>query len=265
MPTPPSTTFTLCTSLNFYPLLETVASTWSLTRLHNTPSCSHQEAIYILTPIASCSLVCLLLINPPWALTMSTLMETSLIHSDRLLSRKNFPLASIPEEEEERARAAHHMFLHGSTPACSALAPSEGRVQTRSMQNLSAQSSFTPEDSGITSQTVLCILGDKECMSCERSPTHKLVPCAHTLCFNHLLLGRDLDASKLSTCIRCKQVTSMHFLDASLCQHRLRDCSPSATSSNSLPRSTCGHHKTFSSAPHLLQTTTTTFGVLFQP
>jgi len=143
---------------------------------------------------------------------MSSLMETSLIHSDRLLSRNNFPLASIPEEEEERERAAHHMLLHGSTPARSVVVPSEGRVQTRPSPDLSVQSSFTLDNSGSSSQATLYVLGDKECKSCERSPTHKLVPCEHTLCFNHLLLGRDLDASKLSTCVYCDQVTFMHLL-----------------------------------------------------
>lgn len=52
--------------------------------------------------------------------------------------------------------------------------------------------------------------GSFDCTVCLSRPTHRLVPCQHTLCFDHLLLAHDVDAHSPSSCVRCDQVCLFH-------------------------------------------------------
>lgn len=53
--------------------------------------------------------------------------------------------------------------------------------------------------------TIHC-LGDRDCNSCISRPTHNLVPCQHTVCYDHLLLGHDAESSVPTFCGRCNKV-----------------------------------------------------------
>lgn len=54
-------------------------------------------------------------------------------------------------------------------------------------------------------------LGSSECRICARRPTHKLIPCQHGVCYDHLLVGYDSESEVSSLCARCRQVISVQF------------------------------------------------------
>lgn len=53
------------------------------------------------------------------------------------------------------------------------------------------------------------MLGDAHCGLCTTTPSHRLIPCQHTVCYDHLLLGHDAESLIQSICAKCHQVSYM--------------------------------------------------------
>lgn len=53
------------------------------------------------------------------------------------------------------------------------------------------------------------MLGDVHCARCKSSPSHRLIPCQHSVCYDHLLLGHDGESSVQSVCAKCHQVSQL--------------------------------------------------------
>lgn len=58
-----------------------------------------------------------------------------------------------------------------------------------------------------SSESAEKLLGDLKCTACISRPTHKIVPCQHPVCYDHLLVGHDEESAVASLCARCHQVS----------------------------------------------------------
>lgn len=79
-------------------------------------------------------------------------------------------------------------------------------------------------------------LGDAKCAPCTSHPSHRIIPCRHSICYDHLLLGHDQESRVSSLCAKCGQVCFcclvalhlvsstdfVHFVDL-VCSQRCRN------------------------------------------
>lgn len=78
-------------------------------------------------------------------------------------------------------------------------------VEARTV-HVTRMSTFT---STTTTTPLPQMLGDAHCGLCTTTPSHRLIPCQHTVCYDHLLLGYDAESLMQSVCAKCHQVSQM--------------------------------------------------------